>query len=394
VPTRPKEPHSQFYKRETARHGTRWQAIVIYYDPRTGKRRQTAQTFARKHEAEAWARLTEARFRTDPAHTAPSTETFGAFLDRWLSTIDQSDLSPHTKADYRRHASTARAALGAKRLRDLTPLDFQGLYADLAARGLTRTVGYVHAVCRRALGAAVDWELIPRNPAAKARPPKRPTRPIQPLTPEQTRQFLRQADQHRWRALWYVLALTGLRRGEAVALKWEDIDWDRQQAVIHRAAIQVGSRIILRDQAKTAAGNRTVNLSPFLLDILRAHRDAQRQAGGPGADAPWVFATTAGRHLRPDNAYHAFKRLLRQAGLPPTTRIHDLRHGMATYWLAQGVPVKVVSERLGHASVAITLQIYGHVVPGMQAEAAARLDAALAGEGLDSSTLHQHEPSS
>ncbi len=84
---------------------------------------------------------------------------------------------------------------------------------------------------------------------------------------------------------------------------------------------------------------------------------------------------------------------MRQAGLPPTIRIHDVRHGMATFWLAQGVPVKVVSERLGHASVGITLQVYGHVVPGMQAEAAARLDAALGGEGPDASTLHQHEPS-
>lgn len=255
----------------------------------------------------------------------------------------------------------------------------------MAREGLTRTVSYTHAVCRTALNAAVDWGLNPRNPVLKAQAPQQTHRPIEPLTAEKTRTFLQHIDRHR-SPLKGALVFPGPDRRpsrEALGLHWGDIDWERGRFTIHRAYIKVKGRAVLRDKPKNKSSHRTIDLSPDLVAILRTHRDTQqieRQAAGDRWEdpRPWVFTTRhTGAGVRPDNALPTFKRLLKKAGLPRTTRIHDLRHGMATFWLASGVPVKVVSERLGHSNIGITLQTYGHAIPGMQADAAARLDAAL-----------------
>ncbi|MDG6999571.1 MAG: tyrosine-type recombinase/integrase, partial [Nitrososphaerota archaeon] len=126
-----------------------------------------------------------------------------------------------------------------------------------------------------------------------------------------------------------------------------------------------------------------ISLSPYLVDILRQHQQRQqdeRLAAGPRwEEGNWVFTTRSGKWLSPRNVHRRFKQLLKAANLPETARIHDLRHAMATYWLTHGVPVKVVSERLGHSTIAITLQVYGHVLPHMQLEAAQMMDATILG---------------
>lgn len=379
MPKGPKLPHAQ---RPIQLRSGRWQGRVTYYDAE-GKRHEQNQTFATKREANAWSREREQQLLKHPFQAPTSQEAFGPFLDRWLDTVHGSRVRDTTAEGYRYAARHAKAALGHKSLQSLTPLDFQTLYQTLAQAGLApSTIRQVHTVCRQALNAALDYGLVTANPVLRAKPPRVSPTPIQPLTPEEARAFLRAADTHRLKALWYFLALSGCRRGEALGLQWTDINWAQGTATIHR--IQVGKASQRRVHApKTASGARTVALSEFLLAILRTHREEQRalwQADHLGQpEPPWVFTTRRGTWLAGDNVRRTFKALLRAAGLAETTRIHDLRHAMATIWLSQGVPVKVVSERLGHASTAITLQLYAHVLPGIQQAAAERLDEWIAG---------------
>lgn len=176
-----------------------------------------------------------------------------------------------------------------------------------------------------------------------------------------------------------MVCITGCRKGEAVALKWTDIDWDRKVVWVPRAA-EEGSLLTVHD-TKTVKGRRSIALSTYLLDILRQHQADQNVEQG-AADAEWnaegwVFPSKNGSMLWPTNVNTLFRRIRTAAGVREDVKIHSLRHAMATAWLTADppVPVKVVSERLGHASIAITLQIYGHLLPNMQAEAADRMDA-------------------
>ncbi|CAB1128384.1 protein of unknown function [Candidatus Hydrogenisulfobacillus filiaventi] len=204
--------------------------------------------------------------------------------------------------------------------------------------------------------------------------------------------MLKAADGHLWRVLWYTIALTGCRRGEALGLQWADIDRERHTITIQRTLTGKAARRQVHEP-KTASGRRVVAATRFLMDLLKEHQHqqklAQLAAGPDWVETGFVFTTRTGKPLDGDNVRRAFKKLLKAAGLPPETRIHDLRHAMATWWLSQGVPVKVVSERLGHTSIAITLQLYGHVLSNMRAEAAEQMDAWLLGEERASPRRHK-----
>lgn len=375
MPRRPKDPYAVTPRQLPS---GRWKGRVVRYDSETGKRQELTQTFDTKREAKAWAEKEAAQYREDPNRKPPSEETLGEYFDRWVRDIVA--VQDSTRADYRRMGAYAVQRLGHKPLKSLTALDFQGLYADLSRTGLSgRTVRYVHAVLHHALRDAVNFGLIPSNPTGRAHPPKTQARLIVPPTSEEIAAFLQVADQHRLRALWYVLALTGLRRGEALGLQWSDVHWDTKTLTVQRNVIEksgLGRRV---HHPKTSAGRRTIALSSFLLDILRDHQatqDLERQTVGTAwGTEGWLFTTRTGRFLIPRNVHRAFQRLVTRAGIQQPVRIHDLRHAMASYWLTQGVPVKVVSERLGHADIHITLQVYGHLLPTMQAAAAEEMDA-------------------
>ncbi|HBQ95869.1 MAG TPA: site-specific integrase, partial [Sulfobacillus sp.] len=202
------------------------------------------------------------------------------------------------------------------------------------------------------------------------------------------------ADTHRLKALWYTLALSGCRRGEALGLQWTDIDEDKKLIYIRRALTSDGSLRSIHEP-KTAQGRRTLAVTPYLLELLSQHRHQQkleRLAKGVlwKNSEGYVFVTRDGGVLWPNDVWATFKRLLKKAGLRQDIRIHDLRHAMASFWLANGVPIKVVSERLGHANIAITLQIYGHLLPNMQSEAATEMEALLLKPDTPS-PFHPHE---
>ena len=381
--TRPRHP-SGFVRKHPDTSTTRWQAIVKYPDPDNPEKwKQQAKTFARKAEAQKWVDDRLVEHRKNPHYRPSSRETVGEFLTRWLTDVAEARVRASTFRRYRVVGRHVIDKIGHIPLAQLQPRDLQGLYTRLQKEGQSaRSVIFAHFIIRKALADAVAWGLLAMNPADRAVPPRLSPREIVPPTMEQAQAFLRAAKTERLYALWVFLALSGVRKGEALALQWDDIDWEARVAMIQRTMVgDAGTRTT--NPPKTKQGRRTISLSPYLVDILRQHQQCQAEERGSAGlrwvEGSWVFTTRTGTWLSPRNVHRRFKQLLKAANLPETTRIHDLRHAMATFWLTHGVPVKVVSERLGHSSIAITLQVYGHVLPHMQSEAAQVMDATILG---------------
>jgi integrase len=290
--------------------------------------------------------------------------TLAEYLDRWLDSI-RGTLAPRT---VRRHEELTRIhikpAIGKVKLSKLSPLQVQSLYRRKLDDGLSAaTVVKIHSTLSKSLKQAVRWRLIPLNICASVSPPRITRTEIEPLDARQMKALLKAAEGTDLYALWVLLATTGLRIGEALALQWDDLDFEARTLRVNRTVFrgQVS-------QPKTSSSRRTIKLSRLAVGALRHH---QRKGA-------FVFSTSSGRSINASNVRNrSWKTLLQKADLPQSTRLHDLRHSTATLMLTRGVPVKVVSEMLGHADVSITLSIYAHVLPDMQDGAADAVDDAL-----------------
>ncbi len=390
---RAKEPHAQDPRKLSS---GRWQARVTYYNAETGQRHEMSRTFDTEREAKKWGREQEAEYRNNPNRKPPSEETLASFFMKWLEGTAAGRVRDTTLMSYHRYGAPLLNALGSKPLKALTPGDFQAIYAAMRKQGrATSTISHTHVVAHSSLDEAVNWGLIPFNPVDRVKPPRVTSPEIVPPTQDEAHRLLDVADQSRLKALWWFIALTGCRRGEAVALKWNDIDWDKRTVFIRRTAAEFNNLLTVHD-AKTVKGRRAIAASEYLLNVLREHQEHQqleRELYGDDWNLEgWVFPSERGTMFWPTNVSAHWRRLRSRAGVGRRIRLHDLRHAMATAWLAAGVPVKVVSERLGHASIAITLQIYGHVLPNMQAEAADKMDEAFLRPHSDEpSTRNPHE---
>lgn len=395
---RPKDPHTKIQKRHS-KHGVRWQGIVIYYDPDTGRRRQLAKTFPRQREAEDWAKKEEVQFRSNPNRRPPTDLTVSEFMDHWLEIKKAKPVGEGTLESYRYRVKNIRDFLGDRPLKTLLPVHVQEFYLELSKQYPPRTCAYVSTLLRAALETAVNLDLIPSNPARRVPKPQTVARERTALTLHEAQTVLRMADSHRFRAMWWFIALTGVRKGEALGLRWEDFTSSFESVTIRRTASGSGQKRRRVTTPKTDRANRTVAIPAILAEILTEHRARQqtlRQAAGEDwQETGLVFTTSRGTLIDPRYASSQFKNLLKNAGLSDTWRIHDLRHAMATHWLASGISPKVVSERLGHSSVAFTLQVYGHVLPNQQAEAAERVAATLVDDEFinSSSTRASGSPS-
>jgi integrase len=285
-------------------------------------------------------------------------------------------------------------------LQQLTATNLRRFYTELVASGGRRgqrlkpkTIKNVHALIHRALEDAVDQGLMTRNVAdlRSARPPKLEKTERGVWTPENLRVFLTAMAADRLAALWLLLATTGLRRSEALGLPWRALDLESGQLTVVQRLVTVAGKPTIRLGTKSPAGRRSIALDPATVAALKAHRARQLQerlgCGEGWQDHGLVFTREDGTPLRPTQLTRLFARLAREAGLPDLT-LHGLRHTYATASLQAGVPVKVVSQRLGHANTAITSDLYQHVLKAMDAEAAnavARL--ILEGEQQDSESL-------
>jgi integrase len=302
------------------------------------------------------------------------TLTVGEYLDRWLrdvrDTVRQSTYEGYEYA-IRPHI---RPALGRIRLKDLSPAHARWFYRERLDSGLAAaTVHKMHVVLHKALKAAVADGLIPRNVTADLKLPRITREEIDPLSPDEARRLLEAARGDRLETL-YVLALnTGMRQGELLALKWDDVDLERGVLRVRRTLTHSGKAFIL-GEPKTKKSRRTIRLTAGAVQALKDHLARQleemERMGSIYQPGGLIFATESGTIINPSNLRNrSFKPLLKLAGLRPI-RFHDLRHTCATLLLSKDVNPKIVSEMLGHASISITLDIYSHLLPEMQEKAA------------------------
>lgn len=237
-----------------------------------------------------------------------------------------------------------------------------------------KTTHNAHLVLHRCLADAVEERLIAHNPADRAHTLPRDSQPeMRTWTREEVRRFLATAAGDSLGAMWRLFVMTGMRRGEVLALRREDLDLDGGFLMVRRSLVR-GLDGWTTNPPKTARGRRRVDLDAATVAALRAHVAVPGVVGIDGH----IFADAAARALDPDGVSSRFARLVRESRLP-RIRLHDLRHTAATLMLAAGINPKVVSERLGHASVVITLDTYSHVLPSLQADAATALARAIDG---------------
>ncbi|HEY7343295.1 MAG TPA: tyrosine-type recombinase/integrase [Ktedonobacterales bacterium] len=305
-------------------------------------------------------------------------QTLGHYLPSWLESKKR--LEPSTRIRYRIFVErTLIPELGRVQLAKLTPQHLQRLYAKKLDDGWSpTTVNHLHTVLHGALEQAVRWGLIARNVSDLVDAPRIQRKEMRFWTPEQARTFLAAVAGDRLEALFRLALDTGMREGELFGLRWRDVDIEGG-ALYVQTALKVqeeGGRALGRP--KTEYSRRKIEFGEGTADALRAHRKRQNEErlalGAAWVDHDIVFANTLGGGLAPNNMTRRhFLPAIKRAGVP-IIRPHDMRHTAATLMLLGGVPVKVVSERLGHASPDITLRLYAHVLPGMQKDAAAVMD--------------------
>jgi integrase len=283
---------------------------------------------------------------------------------------------------YERYESIVRVhlvpAIGSDKLKTLTPAHVRGLYRSKLDSGLApRTVLHVHRTLSKALKQAHDDGLIPRNVAGPVKPPRPRTEEIRPLDREQVRALFEAAKGDRLEALYVAAVTAGLRRGELLGLGWEDVDLDAGTLQVLRTLPEPKGGYIF--EAPKSGEGRNIRLTQMAVAALREHRrrrlEERMERGSLWQDNGLVFTSGIGTPLLGGNLHRSFKAMLRHAGLPEI-RFHDLRHTCATLLLRQGVNPKFVQELLGHADIALTLNVYSHVLPDM-GSAAGAMDAAL-----------------
>jgi integrase len=348
------------------------------------RRRQRLKSgFATKGEAVA-ARNALVRDAADGSLVERNDVTVAGYVAEWLP-AQQASVRGGTWRNYellaRRHIVPR---IGDAKIQALSPASVRRLYAEVAATGRSiKTVHNIHMLLHRVLDDAVRDSIIARNPADRAHAlPRHRTAGRRVWTAAQTSAFLDSVRGGRLFALWRLAATTGIRRGEFLALRWEDVDLDHGWLTVRRARVRCADGRLGYGPPKTRAGLRRIDLDTETLVALREQRRRQleeRLAYGPSwPDDDLIFCREDGQPLDPDGVTGAFDRLARRAGLPKIV-LHDLRHGAASMLLAAGVNPKVVQERLGPASIQITLDLYSHVMAGLQADASAKLAALLDG---------------
>lgn len=355
----------------------RWEAIVdVGVDANGKRRRRSIYATTRRDVQEKLAATLHAQ---DVGTLSDARgETLGAFLARWLQDVQVRD---STRRHYRRNLELhVMPALGRIPLARLTAADINGLLqAKMRTTLSARSVHHVRAVLVNALGDAEKWGLVSRNVARLTDAPRVPTYEQRFLTTEEARAFLAAASGDRLEALYVLTLLTGLREGEALGLRWSDVDLETRTLRVTHALARIPGKGLQLVEPKTRSSLRALPLPDLALRALRAHRARQIEerlaTGDRWQDLGFVFATYEGRPLQATHMLEGFRRVRAAAGIDERLRFHDLRVSTATAMLAQGIAQRVVMEQLGHSTLAMT-QHYTKVVPQLMRDAAAAMDRA------------------
>ncbi len=293
----------------------------------------------------------------------------GEYMQDWLENIHKSKLRIGTYVNYKKKVGYIVDGLGDVWLQKLTPEHVQAFLQKKLEDGLSsKTVHEIHGVLRVALKKAVRLGIVPRNVCDVVDPPVIVSREAVPLSVEQARTLVKHVRGHRLEVLLAMAVVTGMRRGELLALRWSDIDFDRRRLLVMHSVDYIAKYGYVEGKPKTAAGKRWISFPAFLLDLLKDHQAQQgrlRESAEKWEERDLVFSNLRGGYLHPNHMGKEFRKLLKDAGLP-AIHFHDLRHSAATILLCMGVNVKVIQELLGHSDISVTLGVYGHLLPSMQ----------------------------
>jgi integrase len=371
MPKRRANNEGTIYKRQDGR----WVAAVVL----PGGKRKSLYGKTRQEVAQ---KLTVAlKTVQDGLPIASDQLTVERFLCDWLQSV-QPGIRPST---HRRYEQLLRIyavpVLGALRLSRLEPRHVQQLYTQCLAQGSApATVRQLHAVLRRALGQAVKWGTLPRNVATVVTPPRVQRHDMTPLSTDQVKALLSAAHGERFEGLYVLAITTGMRLGELLGLRWQDVDLPGSTLHVRHTLVRTPTGWQLAEP-KTDRSRRRITLGPRAIEALRHHRSrqaAERLRMGPiWQEQDLIFANEIGKPMDAGNLLHRSLWPLLQKAELPRFRFHDLRHTAATLLLGQGVHVKIVSELLGHSTVGLTLDVYSHVLPDMQQQAAVAMEKAL-----------------
>lgn len=344
-----------------------------------------------KTQAEVNDRADALRRNAELGPGLPAEMTLSRYLEHWISEVlPLTDLAQTTREGYERMCRLyIIPTIGRKRLDLLAPADVRSMLARLNDQGLSpATLRQARSVLSRALRTAEIDGLVARNAARLVDGVRQSNREGRTLTPEEARRLLRAAQGHEYEALVFVLLSLGLRKGEALGLSWSDIDLEAKppRLTVRRALKKDSRDRTYLDAPKTARSRRTIHLPGSLVDVLRQHRKrqaAERLAFGEGwggrwADEELVFTTSIGSALDPNRVNRQVQQIAIDAGLGKWTP-HELRHSAASLLIAQGVPLKTISEMLGHSSIRVTADVYGHLLDDARSEAATAMESALWG---------------
>ena len=370
------------YKRKDGRWAG---SITLGY--RTGKR-------VRKHfygatQKEVNGKLTKAKRDVQQGLPLPAEkQTVGGFLLQWLEDTARLRVKPRTFVGYEHHVKKhIDPELGKLKLHDLSPQQVQRFLNEKAKNLAPRTVARIRATLRTALSQAEKWNLVARNVAKLVDLPKPKRGKIRFLDPSEAQALLSATEGFRLGPVFSVAMAVGLRLGEALGLRWEDVDLERKvlrvEQTLQRLPKAQGEEHgrVAFGPPKSETSRRSVSLPDFAVLTLQRHRTRQKEerlkAGGDWQNLNLVFTSTIGTPVDERNLRREFKEILKAAKLPHM-RIHDLRHTCASLLLAQGVQAKVVQEILGHSQITLTLDTYSHLIPGLQQDAAQKMNAILA----------------
>ena len=352
-------------------------ALTVGYDPGTGKPiRKVVYAKTRQEVAEKLTKL----LRDHHLGLLPVKNErveFGSWLWTFLDLYKKPEIRPTTYGLYagilRLHIPEKLAHTPLEKLRSE---DLQALYTSLGERGYTRVVQILHNLIHSALNQAVKLGYVPRNVSEATTRPKGKKKEVQILTSQELKRFLEVAKKHRLFPAFYVLATTGLRRGELLGLKWQDIDWEHGTLTVQRNLVWVRGEPVLQEP-KTRGSYRTIPLPESTLEVLRGWRKRwleEKLALGPDwPETDLVFPSEVHTAMHPRNFLRAFKNLLQEANLPMVS-LHALRHSYATLLLAEGENPRVVQELLGHSTVTTTLGIYSRVLPSLKQQAVKKVE--------------------